>query len=192
MAKVFNGLGGTCTFTTSTLSNVTDRRLNRHSSPLRSDKDRVIVFTFHLVRWIERMHQRRGDISLQTDGRGLYVSTKVRDWVASTGISEGLLTLFIAHTSASLMIQENDDPDVLRDMERFFDRLVPQGDPLYRHTAEGPDDMPAHVRMALTQVSLSIPVSKAQPSLGTWQGIFLYEHRTKGRLRTVSCHITGD
>jgi len=104
----------------------------------------------------------------------------------------GLLTLYIRHTSASLLIQENYDPEVLADMERFFDRLVPQGDALFRHTTEGPDDMPAHVRSALTAVSLSLPIRDAEPLLGTWQGIFLYEHRSQGHSRHVSCHIIGD
>ncbi|MBN4054515.1 YjbQ family protein [Nitrospira defluvii] len=146
-----------------------------------------------LIRGIVMMNQKRGEISFQTDGRRLYdITQKMGAWVAAAGLSEGLLTLFIRHTSASLMIQENDDPEVLRDMERFFDRLVPQGDPLLRHTAEGPDDMPAHIRAALTEVSLSIPIRDAQPALGTWQGIFLYEHRTKGRLRTVLCQLIGE
>lgn len=116
----------------------------------------------------------------------------VKTWVAATGFQEGLLTLYIRHTSASLLIQENDDPEVLRDLERFFNRLVPQGDPLFRHTVEGPDDMPAHVRSALTSVSLSIPVRQGVLLLGTWQGIFLYEHRTEGHHRIVSCHMLGE
>lgn len=101
------------------------------------------------------------------------------------------MTLYIRHTSASLLIQENADPEVLRDMERFFNRLVPQGDPLFRHTAEGPDDMPAHIRAALTAVSLSIPVKNGALLLGTWQGIFLYEHRSARHTRVISCHLIG-
>jgi secondary thiamine-phosphate synthase enzyme len=90
------------------------------------------------------------------------------------------------------VIQENADPEVQRDLERFFDRLVPQGDPLFRHTSEGPDDMPAHVRSALTATSLSIPVSAGRPTLGTWQGIYLYEHRTRPHHRRVAAHIIGE
>ena len=138
------------------------------------------------------MKQKRGKIIIQTSGRRIYDMTqKVQTWLASAAISSGLLTLYIQHTSASLLIQENYDPEVLKDLERFFDRLVPQGDPLYRHTTEGPDDMPAHVRSALTAVSLSIPVSEGQVELGAWQGIFLYEHRTRGYARTVLCHLIG-
>ncbi|MDC4222878.1 MAG: secondary thiamine-phosphate synthase enzyme YjbQ [Candidatus Manganitrophus sp.] len=107
-------------------------------------------------------------------------------------IQNGLLTLYIQHTSASLLIQENADPEVLRDLERFFNRLVPQGDPLFRHTTEGPDDMPAHVRAALTAVSLSIPIRQGRLALGTWQGIYLYEHRSAGHARTVLVHLVGE
>jgi secondary thiamine-phosphate synthase enzyme len=102
-----------------------------------------------------------------------------------------LLTLFVQHTSASLLIQENADPEVRRDLERFFQRLVPYGDPLFRHTSEGPDDMPAHVRAALTTTSLSIPIQNGKPALGTWQGIYLYEHRTAPHRRQVILHAMG-
>jgi len=139
------------------------------------------------------MRQKQGEIGLKTEGRRLYDLTgKVQEWVAASGMTEGILNLFIQHTSASLMVQENDDPEVLKDLECFFERLVPQGDPLFQHTLEGPDDMPAHVRSALTAVSLSIPIFSGQVALGTWQGIFLYEHRTKGRHRTVLCHLIGE
>ncbi len=139
------------------------------------------------------MNQKHHAISIQTDGRRLYgITEQVRKWVTSAGFDSALLTLYIRHTSASLLIQENYDPVVLEDMERFFNRLVPQGDSLFHHTTEGPDDMPAHIRSALTQVSLSIPVHENQPALGTWQGIFLYEHRTRGHLRTVLCHLIGE
>ena len=139
------------------------------------------------------MRQETGRITLRTSGRGLYdITGDVRKWTAGTGITSGLLTLYIRHTSASLLIQENADPEVLNDLERFFDRLVPQGDPRFRHRAEGPDDMPAHVRSALTAVSLSLPVRSGQPMLGVWQGIFLYEHRTAGRDRTVIMQIIGE
>ena len=113
-------------------------------------------------------------------------------WVRETGIREGLLTLHVRHTSASLLIQENADPEVQRDLERFFARLVPRGDPIFRHTAEGPDDMPAHVRAALTATSLSIPVVDGRPALGTWQGIYLYEHRDAPHRRRVAAHLLGD
>jgi secondary thiamine-phosphate synthase enzyme len=139
------------------------------------------------------MRQAGGEISIKTKGRRLYeITREAGDWVSAAGMQTGLLTLYIRHTSASLLIQENADPEVLRDMERFFDRLIPQGDPLFRHTTEGPDDMPAHVRSALTATSLSIPVREGRPALGTWQGIFLYEHRTAGHSRTVLAHLIGE
>ena len=102
------------------------------------------------------------------------------------------MTLHVRHTSASLLVQENADPDVRRDLESFFSRLVPDGDPLFIHTAEGKDDMPAHVRAALTAVSLSIPVAHKRLTLGTWQGIYLWEHRHAPHSRTVACHFIGD
>ncbi len=114
------------------------------------------------------------------------------DWVGSTGISNGLVTLHVQHTSASILIQENADPEVMRDLERFLQRLVPQGDPQFRHTAEGPDDMPAHVRSALTLTSVSIPVRDGAPALGTWQGIYLYEHRRRPHRRVVVAHLLGE
>lgn len=113
-------------------------------------------------------------------------------WVRGTGIREGLLTLHVRHTSASLLIQENADPEVQSDLERFFARLVPRGDPIFRHTAEGPDDMPAHVRSALTATSLSIPVVDGRPALGTWQGIYVYEHRDAPHRRRVAAHLVGE
>ncbi|MFQ5579041.1 MAG: secondary thiamine-phosphate synthase enzyme YjbQ [Nitrospiria bacterium] len=134
-----------------------------------------------------------GEITIETSGRNLYdLTEKIDSWMKTSPIREGLLTLYIQHTSASLLIQENYDPEVLRDMERFFDRLVPQGDPLFRHTTEGPDDMPAHIRAALTATSLSIPVQSNRLALGTWQGIFLYEHRTAGHHRKVLVHLAGE
>lgn len=130
---------------------------------------------------------------LSTRGRGLYDFThEIREWVRGTGVSGGLLTLFIRHTSASLLIQENADPEVQRDLERFFARLVPDGDALFVHTLEGPDDMPAHVRAALTQTQLSIPLIEGSPALGTWQGIYLYEHRTAPHRREVVLHLLGE
>jgi secondary thiamine-phosphate synthase enzyme len=116
----------------------------------------------------------------------------VSAWVRRAEIAEGLLTLHVRHTSASLLIQENADPEVQADLERFFERLVPRGDPLFRHTAEGPDDMPAHVRSALTATTLSIPVTGGAPALGTWQGIYLYEHRDRPHRRRIAAHILGE
>ena len=107
-------------------------------------------------------------------------------------MADGLLTLFVRHTSASLLIQENADPEVRRDLERFLARLVPDGDPLFRHVEEGPDDMPAHVRAALTAVQLSVPVSGGRLALGTWQGIYLYEHRRRGHSREIALHLLGE
>jgi len=113
-------------------------------------------------------------------------------WLAQSGIGTGLLTLFVRHTSASLLVQENADPDVRGDLDRFLARLVPDGDPLFRHRDEGPDDMSAHVRSALTNVQLSIPVAGGQLALGTWQGIYLWEHRTHGHRREVALHLLGE
>ena len=110
-------------------------------------------------------------------------------WVASTSVETGLLTVFLQHTSASLVIQENADPDVVLDMADFFERLVPENDARYRHTLEGPDDMPSHIRSALTQTSLSIPVIGKRMALGTWQGIYLFEHRTDPMRRSVVLHL---
>ena len=139
------------------------------------------------------VRQQATEITIATGGRSLYDFTReVAEWVRTTGIREGLLTLHVRHTSASLVVQENADPEVQRDLERFFDRLVPQGDPLFRHTSEGPDDMPAHVRSALTSTTLSIPVVEGRPALGTWQGIYLYEHRTAGHSRRIAVHLLGD
>lgn len=138
------------------------------------------------------MRQLSHKLQVETRGRGLYDFTaRLREWVAGTGIGEGLLTVFIRHTSASLLIQENCDPDVRADLERFFARLVRDGDPLFEHAVEGPDDMPAHVRAALTQTHLAIPVSAGQPALGTWQGIFVWEHRTAPHRRQVLLHLLG-
>ena len=113
-------------------------------------------------------------------------------WVKESGIHNGLLTLHLRHTSASLLIQENADPEVRRDLERFFSRLAPDGDALFRHRAEGEDDMPAHVRTALTAVNLSIPVSAGQLALGTWQGIYLWEHRAGAHSRRIVAHLLGE
>ena len=139
------------------------------------------------------MRQAITTLRIETGGRGLVeITPQVRRWVGASGIAEGLLTLFVRHTSASLLIQENADPDVQADLERFLARLVPDGDPLFRHDSEGPDDMPAHVRAALTQVHLAVPVQAGKPLLGTWQGIYLYEHRHHGHARQVVLHLMGE
>jgi secondary thiamine-phosphate synthase enzyme len=139
------------------------------------------------------MRQLFHDISVATHGKGLYGFTgQVNDWVGSSGIKQGLLTLYVRHTSASLLIQENYDPTVQTDLERFLSRLVPEGDPIYEHTLEGPDDMPAHVRAALTQTHLAIPVAEGKPLLGTWQGIYLFEHRRGAQTRSVVLHLLGE
>jgi secondary thiamine-phosphate synthase enzyme len=139
------------------------------------------------------MRQAFHEITVTTRGKGLVAFTpQVRDWVEACGIRQGLLTLYIRHTSASLLIQENYDPTVQTDLERFLSRLVPEGDPLYEHTLEGPDDMPAHVRAALTQTHLAIPVADRKPLLGTWQGIYLFEHRRGTQTRSVVLHLLGE
>jgi len=138
------------------------------------------------------MQQAHTELSIQTRSKGLIdITSDVVDWVGCQGIQSGLLTVFIKHTSASLTIQENADPDVLLDLETFFSRLVKDQPNLYRHTAEGPDDMPAHIRSALTDVSLTIPVFERQPVLGTWQGIYVFEHRSRPHNRTVHLTILG-
>lgn len=139
------------------------------------------------------MHQYHQLLQVPTTGRQLYdITPPVRAWVEQQDITTGLLTLYIQHTSASLLINENYDRDVLTDMQAFFNRLVPDGDNLFIHTVEGPDDMPAHVRTALTQTSLSIPVLKNQPCLGQWQGIFLFEHRKLAANRRIVMHLLGE
>ena len=139
------------------------------------------------------MEQAEFEFSISTKGRGIYsIQKEVEGWMGCQSIQSGLLTVFIPHTSASLLIQENADPDVLKDLDRFFNRLVPDGDPLYDHQAEGPDDMPAHIRSALTQTQLSIPVRNNKLALGVWQGIYLYEHRTYSHKRNVLLHLLGE
>ncbi len=138
------------------------------------------------------MRQDATEFVVATQGRGMVeITAQVVAWVAGCGMDQGLLTLHVRHTSASLLIQENADPEVQADMERFLSRLIPDGDPLLRHTAEGPDDMPAHVRSALTATSLSLPVSAGRPALGTWQGIYLYEHRVAPHRRHIAAHLMG-
>jgi secondary thiamine-phosphate synthase enzyme len=139
------------------------------------------------------LRQAATTITVDTRGRGLFeITSDVSVWLAGTEVEDGLLTLFLRHTSASLLIQENADPDVRADLERFFSRLVPDGDPLFRHRSEGPDDMPAHVRTALTSVQLSIPVQQGRPVLGTWQGIYVWEHRLRPNRREVALHLVGE
>ena len=139
------------------------------------------------------MKQLAQQLAFHTSGPGAVdVTAEVRSFVTESGIREGLLTLHVQHTSASLIVQENADPQVLRDMESFLRRLVPPGDRLFRHTAEGPDDMPAHVRSALTSTTLSIPVLNGSPALGTWQAIYLYEHRDHPHHRRIAAHVLGD
>lgn len=139
------------------------------------------------------MKQASQTLAIRTSGRQFYdVTQKVLDWANESNFKEGLLTLYVQHTSASLLINENYDPDVLVDLESFFERLVPDGDPLFIHTAEGKDDMPAHIRTALTQTSLSIPIKQGKVALGQWQGIFLYEHRYQSHDRHILMHVIGE
>ena len=127
------------------------------------------------------------ELSVETKGRGLYeITAKV---AAEVNVEEGLCTVFVRHTSASLLIQENADPSAKRDLERWLDRLVPDGDPFYTHDAEGPDDMPGHIKAALTATSLSIPIARGKLALGTWQGLYLWEHRRRGSRRELVLHI---
>lgn len=139
------------------------------------------------------MRQAQGSISVRTGGQGLYDATAgIAAWVAAQGMATGLLTVFIQHTSASLTIQENTDPAVLADLNTFFKRAVPEDERLYRHVEEGPDDMPAHIRAALTATSLTIPVTEGRLALGTWQGVYVFEHRTRPHERRLALHLMGD
>jgi len=139
------------------------------------------------------MRQAHATLEVATTGRGLTdVTDRVARWAAGTGIACGLLSVFIRHTSASLLVQENADPEVLRDLERFLARLVPDGDPLFRHRSEGPDDMPAHVRAALTQTQLTLSLVEGRLALGTWQGLYVYEHRHRGHRRQLALHLIGE
>lgn len=139
------------------------------------------------------MRQAMVVLQISARRRGLTEFTsEVRRWVAKQGITNGLLTLFCRHTSASLLIQENAAGAVRTDLERFFDRIAPEGAGLYEHDDEGPDDMPAHLKTALTQVQLSIPVMDGKPVLGTWQGIYLFEHRDAAPLREIVLHLSGE
>lgn len=133
------------------------------------------------------------ELRVRTRGRGFVdLTAQVQNLLAESKLRDGVATLLLQHTSASLLIQENADPEVRRDLERFFQRLVPDGDALFRHTCEGPDDMPAHVRAALTAVSLTVPFAQGRLLLGTWQAIYLWEHRTAPHDRHVQVHWLGE
>jgi len=139
------------------------------------------------------MRQAMHTLTVRTSGKGLYECTReISEWVRQTGIRLGLMTLFVQHTSASLMIQENADPDVKADLADFFEKLAPESNTGYRHQSEGLDDMPAHIRSALTQTQLSIPVVDGLPALGTWQGVFLFEHRRGTSQRRILLHLSGE
>ena len=139
------------------------------------------------------MKQKTHQINVSTNGRKLYdITPEVLAWANASGMHTGLITLYIQHTSASLLINENYDHDVLVDMEAFFNRLIPDGDPLLTHIVEGPDDMPAHIRTALTQTHLSIPLVDGKVALGQWQGVFLYEHRHVPSRRKILLHLMGE
>jgi secondary thiamine-phosphate synthase enzyme len=139
------------------------------------------------------MRQSTHRMAVSTRGKGFYeITADVVAWLAGQSVQTGLLTVFIQHTSASLVIQENADPDVVQDLETFFSALAPEDDSLYTHTSEGSDDMPAHIRAAVTQTQLSIPVVGGRPSLGTWQGIYVFEHRRHPHQRHVVLHVFGE
>jgi secondary thiamine-phosphate synthase enzyme len=137
--------------------------------------------------------QATHQLHVETRGKGLYeISGNIERWVEEQSLRTGLLTVFVQHTSASLTIQENADPDVVRDLNDFFARLVPEDSQCYRHTVEGPDDMPAHIRTALTQTHLVVPIHQGRLGLGTWQGIYLFEHRAMPHRRSVVLHVLGE
>jgi secondary thiamine-phosphate synthase enzyme len=139
------------------------------------------------------LRQAQHEFVIKTRARGLYEFTdELEQWIARGEFQTGLVTLHLKHTSASLLIQENADPDVRRDLDAFFARLVPDGDRLYIHTAEGDDDMPAHVRAAITPVNLSIPLTAGRLALGTWQGVYVWEHRTIPHTRRIAAHFIGE
>jgi len=139
------------------------------------------------------LHQAFHELTIPARGRGLWEFTRdVEAWLEQNRFQDGLLTIHLQHTSASLLIQENADPDVRRDLEAFFKRLVPDGDPLFVHRSEGDDDMPAHIRTALTTVNLSLPVRAGRLALGVWQGIYLWEHRGRGTARHLTLHFVGE
>jgi secondary thiamine-phosphate synthase enzyme len=131
-------------------------------------------------------------LSIRTPGQGLHlVTAEIEAVVREAGLREGLCTIMVQHTSASLTVQENADPSARHDLERWLNRLVEEDDPLYTHTSEGPDDMPSHIKSALTATTLGIPVAEGRLALGTWQGIYLWEHRRHGRVRNLVVHVTS-
>ena len=139
------------------------------------------------------LRQSFHELIVPTRGRGFYEFTdSVQELVAGSGLKLGLASLHLQHTSASLLIQENADPEVRRDLERFFSRLAPDGDPLFQHISEGADDMPAHIRTALTCVNLGIPIASSRLTLGTWQGLYLWEHRLQAHRRRIGLHLLGE
>ncbi len=139
------------------------------------------------------MRQASHKLSTSTSGKGLYnITLEVKLWVTQQKFSTGLLTVFVPHTSASIIIQENADSDVLHDLANFFQQLVPEDDSNYLHSSEGPDDMPAHIRSTLTQTQISIPVNSGCLALGTWQDIYLFEHRIQPHMRKIHLHLIGE
>ena len=139
------------------------------------------------------MRQAQDTLTIRTPGQGFVeITSEIADWVRGTGIATGLLTAFVQHTSASLTIQENADPAVMRDLLRFFKELTPEDRRAYEHSSEGDDDMPGHIRSSLTDVSLSIPVAGGRPVLGTWQGVYVCEHRASSHGRKVTLHLIGE
>lgn len=139
------------------------------------------------------IQQFSGLLSIRTHGRGLTdVTRQISSWIAEQGLFEGVLTVFIQHSSASLIIQENADPDVQLDLMDFFSKLAPDDPALYRHISEGSDDMPSHIRASLTDVSLTIPVNEGRMCLGTWQGIYVFEHRTSPHHRRLALNFMGE
>jgi secondary thiamine-phosphate synthase enzyme len=139
------------------------------------------------------MKQFTHRMQVATRGKGLYpITGEIEKWAEGQKVHTGLLTVFIQHTSASLVIQENADPDVVRDLDEFFARIVPEDAPWYRHTVEGPDDMPAHIRAALTQTQLAIPLVDGRLALGAWQGIYVFEHRSSPHRRSIVLHLAGE
>jgi secondary thiamine-phosphate synthase enzyme len=139
------------------------------------------------------MRQAQHSLTFEAPAQGLHeITGDIAAWLAGQNVGDGMLTLFIQHSSASLLIQENADPDVQRDLAAFFAKIAPEDSGLYRHVSEGPDDMPAHIKAALTQTHLAIPVHRARMMLGTWQGVFLLEHRSRPRPRRIVLHLIGD
>ena len=139
------------------------------------------------------MEQARHTVAVATPGQGLYdVTVEIPAWLAAQTVRDGLLTAFVRHTTASLVVQENVDPDVLSDLRDFFARLAPEDDARYRHRTEGTDDMPGHIKGALLPVQLSVPVSAGRMALGTWQGVYLFEHRNAPRRREIALHLIGE